>query len=343
MKILHGPNNITGAPKKLADLERKKGLFSDSFNTTVLDIDGPSHFNSNDDLFSKVIFRIKYFFLAITYYNVLNFHAGASFLPFNLDLPILRLLRKKIIFHYYGSEVRIIKDLQAVNPFFDYLKEDGKNNSNQDFKKLTKLKWQSIWADYAVAPRDSFYFISQIYKEEKILELWSANILDESFISLMKKELIPQKKVPTIIHCPTNRLTKGSSFVEQAIKNLKNKGYKFTYKSIETMDKQDLQQFIRDEADIVIDQFLIGTFGNLAIESLALGKICVGYLNEELCLQFSQNCPIVNASIDSLESKMEELLKDFNLREVIAKKGPIFINKKIDEDSIIKELIKLYN
>ena len=343
MKVLHGPNNITGTPKKLADLERSKGLISDSVNTTIIEIDGPAHFNASNNLFSKILFRIKYFYLAITYYEVLNFHAGASLFPLNIDLPILKMFGKKIIIHYYGSEVRMIKKLKEDNPFFDLLKHDGKNSPKQDFIKKSKIFWHSIWANYAVAPRDSFYFISQIYPEKKVIEMWSANILDQDFIALTKEKSIPQKSIPTIIHCPTNRVTKGSSYVEDTIKKLKEKGCKFKYKSIEGMNKSDLQKFIMYKVDIVLDQFLIGTYGNLAIESLALGKVTVGYLNQELCLQFSENCPIVNATLDTLEEKLERLINQRDLRQSIANKGPEYIHEKLEEESIINKLTSLYN
>lgn len=343
MNILHAPNNITGTPRKLAELERKEGFKSDSINTTITEIDGPSHFNSANDLFSKILFRFKYLYLAITYYDVVNFHAGASLLPFNLDLPILRLFNKKIIFHYYGSEVRIIKEFKKVNPYFNLLEIDGKNNSLIDKKKKRKIKWQSTWAHYGIAPRDSYYFISKIYDQNKIVELWSANILSRELKELSAKKIISQNKVPMIIHCPTNRLTKGTAYVDKALESLKRKGFKFIYKSIENMEKTDLQEFIREKADIVIDQFLIGTFGNLAIETLALGKISVGYLNEDLCLQFSKDCPIVNATVDTLEVELGKLIEDINLRNSISIKGPDFIQVKLNEKIIIDKLTSLYN
>ena len=93
----------------------------------------------------------------------------------------------------------------------------------------------------------------------------------------------------------------------------------------------------------MIDQFLIGTFGNLAIETLALGKISVGYLNEDLCLQFSKDCPIVNATVDTLEVELGKLIEDINLRNSISIKGPDFIQVKLNEKIIIDKLTSLYN
>ena len=60
LKILHGPNNITNTPRKIADLERRKGHLSDSINTKIVMPDGPSHFNSKDNLVSKILFRFNF-------------------------------------------------------------------------------------------------------------------------------------------------------------------------------------------------------------------------------------------------------------------------------------------
>ena len=52
-----------------------------------------------------------------------------------------------------------------------------------------------------------------------------------------------------IIHCPTNRLTKGTAYVDKALESLKRKGFKFIYKSIENMEKTDLQEFKYNSRD----------------------------------------------------------------------------------------------
>lgn len=64
------------------------------------------------------------------------------------------------------------------------------------------------------------------------------------------------------------------------------------------------------EADIVIDQFAIGTYGTFACEGMAAGKPVVAYLDKESIATCGVTPPIVNATPETLGSVMEGLLAD---------------------------------
>ena len=58
------------------------------------------------------------------------------------------------------------------------------------------------------------------------------------------------------------------------------------------------------EADIVIDQMIIGWYGLLTVEALAAGNMVVAYIEESLKEQLFPDCPIKIADLNSLESKI---------------------------------------
>ena len=66
---------------------------------------------------------------------------------------------------------------------------------------------------------------------------------------------------------------------------------------LEDRPHADVQRILRDEADIVLDQFLLGGFGSLAVEGMYYGKPVVGYLIESVRAEHYPDCPIVNATI----------------------------------------------
>lgn len=343
MKILHGPNNITNAPRKIADLERRKGHLSDSINTKIVMPDGPSHFNSKDYLISKVLFRLKYFYLAIFYYDVLNFHAGASLLPGNLDLPVYKLLGKRVIMHYYGSEVRLMKELKKINPYASLFEEDKKNHPNLDKKKVQRMKYHNRYVDFAIAPREFSFFVNKIYPKEKVIEsIWCGNVLENQDNLLKKGYNYKQNKVPLIIHCPTNKVTKGTKYVLRALKNLQIKGIKFKYKLVENLNQEELLDFMANEVDIVLDQFLVGSYANICFEAMSLGKLVFCYVNEELHVHSTNEHPLVNSNLDDLESKLERYILDFDLRRKQASLGMAFVKKRLDKEKTINNLNKLY-
>jgi hypothetical protein len=343
MKILHGPNNITSAPRKIADQERLNGYISDSVNTTIIYPDGPSHYNSKNNVVSKILFRIKYFFLAIFYYDILNFHAGSSFLPKNIDLPIYKLFRKKIIMHYYGSEVRLMKELETINNYSNLFSMDGKNNPHFDEKKIKRLEFHKKFINFAIAPREYSYYVRKVIPKEKVIEdIWCSNILEKQEKLISIGNVYTQKKIPTIMHCPTNKITKGTRYVETAIKRLQAKGVEFEFILAEDLMHEDLLNIMSNDVDIVLDQFLVGSYANLCFEALALGKLVFCYINTELHKYSCDDYPIVNVTIDDLEVELEKYILDLDLRENKAKLGMEFINKRLDKVQTINKLNKLY-
>jgi hypothetical protein len=67
-------------------------------------------------------------------------------------------------------------------------------------------------------------------------------------------------------------------------------------------------------ADIIVDQILIGTYGVFAIESMAMGKPVITYISDEMKEKLPSELPIVSGSVQSVESVLEELIKDGVLR-----------------------------
>ena len=64
---------------------------------------------------------------------------------------------------------------------------------------------------------------------------------------------------------------KGTTYIEEAIKSLVSK-YDFQYIRITGFNHDELVEKLC-QADIVIDQMLIGSYGILAIEAMHLGNL----------------------------------------------------------------------
>jgi len=126
MRVFHGPVNIAGIGRILADWQREKGAISD-FITYYSDspITDSSHFSlhlNRHGLFAAQIIAIFFFLRCLFKYDLFNFYSGKSFLPFNLDFPILRLFRKKIVMTYCGSDIRLLEIEKKRNPYWELVK-----------------------------------------------------------------------------------------------------------------------------------------------------------------------------------------------------------------------------
>lgn len=73
----------------------------------------------------------------------------------------------------------------------------------------------------------------------------------------------------------SNKAKKGTEYIIKAVNELKNEGYKVNLILIENMPHKKVIEYYKN-SDIVIDQLLIGWYGMVSIEGMALGKpVCI--------------------------------------------------------------------
>ena len=105
-----------------------------------------------------------------------------------------------------------------------------------------------------------------------------------------------------IVHAPNHRNLKGTEFMISEIEKLKSKGFSIDFNVLEGIDNKRVINEVKN-ADIVIDQLIIGWYAVFSIEGMACSKCTMCYLEEEL-LDFyiykkllSSPPPIVNINL----------------------------------------------
>ncbi|WP_417326351.1 hypothetical protein [Halarcobacter sp.] len=341
-KVYHGPINIGGIGGYISKYLRSKEYISEFIvwqdNTMRYNHDYNLHIEKYGKYKQKLIIFLN-FLLAISKYDVFHFYGGITLLPYGIDLPFLKLFRKKIIMTYCGSEARLVGYVESKrNPFSHLLKIDS-NNPKYDDKKIKMIKWHSLWCDKILAPRNIYASALFAANEKKVLKYpWIHNL---GFNTENLAREIKTNKVPTIVHAPSNRGIKGTEYIEKAIEKLKEKGLNFQYKRVEKIPNHIAQEIYK-EADIIVDQLLIGGFGTLAVEGMGYGKPVVCYILDDVKKEHYPDCPIYNANIDTIEKRLEALIQDENLRLELGQKGVKFVKKYFDNKTILKEMEKIY-
>jgi glycosyltransferase involved in cell wall biosynthesis len=95
------------------------------------------------------------------------------------------------------------------------------------------------------------------------------------------------------------------------------------------------------QADIVVDQLLIGWYGMLAQECMALGKpVCV-YIREDL-EQYMPFCPFLKTTTKNLVDNLRLLIEDSSLRMEMAKKGRDYVEKVHEANMVARMVTKYY-
>ena len=239
---------------------------------------------------------------------------------------------------YCGSDVRLI-GIEMRRNRFGHLLKIGADHPRFDGAKRRKMQWQRLWVHRAIAPRNLYASVRSCYPSDKIVDdLWLHNTIDLSRVTPTYRVA----HVPLVVHVPSARGIKGSEYVEAAIQELQNSGAKFHFRLIEEAGHGEVLRILQEEADIVIDQMLLGGFGTLAVEAMASGKPVVGYLIDSVKNEHFPDCPIFNADIDNLAEKLRYLIDHPEEQIRLGREGRRFVEQYCDREQVNRRLMALY-
>ena len=96
-----------------------------------------------------------------------------------------------------------------------------------------------------------------------------------------------------------------------------------------------------EKTDLVIDQMLVGFYGLLSIESMAMGKPVVCYLRPDILERSPADMPVINADPDTLYSVLKEILLSPEKLVDIGKRSREYIENHHDAKIIAKQYYEL--
>lgn len=273
----------------------------------------------------------EFFIDAVKEYDVFHFHFGETFLPDKSELQYLKKLGKKIVVQHRGSDVRLLDIARSLGNPYVRVKKRTADQIVSDLQRLSSHSDHAIVADHELLP-----YVQKYYKQVHIIR--QAVELDK-LVPLYPS--ITNEK-PLIIHAPSHRRIKGTEFVLKAVKQLSEKGYCFQFQLIEdTPNDEAVKQY--QQAQIVIDQLLIGSFGVFSLEAMAFGKPVICYIREGLRHKYPPNLPIINANPNNIYDKLKKLLRRPERWHQIGAEGRKYVEEHHDSLLIAKQLADLYN
>lgn len=341
MRILHAPSSVGGQAWGLSRAERRLGHLSDNVVFRSNKFGYKSDINlhlENKNFFTRQIKVLIFFLKSLFRYQVFHFYYANSLLPGNLDLPILKLFRKKIFFTFQGSDIRSKEAKLYKNNRVYVFKNRYSCDVISDKKKSKKINFINKYANKTF-----------VLNPDLLLDSPSSKMLPYSSVDLNK--LIPSGneknfslgKEFIIVHAPTNRKFKGTKYIIKAVNKLKKDGYKVRLNILEGLSHEKAIAAFR-EADIAIDQLLIGWYGGFSIEMMALGKPVICYLDQRLYnfAPYYKKIPIINANKKTLFSVLRKILDHPEKIEKIGRESRRFVEEIHNSQNIAKEMIKIY-
>ncbi len=291
---------------------------------------------------------LLFFTKALAKYDVFHFNWGSSFAS-NLsylrflelaDLPILRAFEKKIVVTFLGCDIRQRYFCNANFPISACAEPDcytGECDRETDAFKKKRVERFSRYAHkmFAVSP-DLLHFLPQ---GSELLPCYSVDL----------SEWQPVRKAQDgkfrILHAPTRRAVKGTKYILEALEKLKNKHKIVELVLVENIPHDRVRE-LYSQADLAIDQLLLGWYGVFSVEIMALGRPVVCYIREEdlkyVPAEMRQDMPIINANPSNLFDTLEQVLEERHKLEAIGERSRAYVEKWHDPMKTAQRMKKVY-
>lgn len=279
------------------------------------------------------IFSFFAFFIAMFRYDVFIFGSHSTFFFF-IDYLILKLLGKKIICVYLGSDTRPV--------FLNGYAFTG-NGNIRALRLITKcqklvINISELFSDISINHPPS----AQFHKKKIIKGLY---IGIPTNIPSPKRRRRKNKKIK-IIHCPSKAIPKGSHLFSEIIQRLKLK-YDIEYIKVSGIPHQEVINLI-STADIALDEVYSDTPLAVFASECASQKVPVvvgSYYENEIKNDYDVQKLPPSAFVHpaEIEKTIEELIIHQEKRKKLGEEAFNFVQNNWSASNVAKRYIKLIN
>ncbi len=153
-------------------------------------------------------------------------------------------------------------------------------------------------------------------------------------------------EAPVVVHAPSHRRVKGTRLILEAVERLRAENVPLEFVLIENMTHAEARRQY-ERAHLLVDQVLLGWYGAVAVECMALGKPVICYIRDEdlhfLPEGMRADLPILSAGPDTLYGTLKTYLTDRrgNLAD-LGRRGRAYVETWHDPLKIAARLKKDY-
>ena len=131
-----------------------------------------------------------------------------------------------------------------------------------------------------------------------------------------------RKPRPVVAHAPSSSALKGSAWIDPVLDQLDSEGL-ISYRRVADLPPVAVTDLIR-EADVLVDQVVLGGVGVLAVQAMAAGRLVVAHLPESVRRRFPEPVPVVEATPETLQHVILSIIEDRAHFARVAEKGIAF-------------------
>lgn len=136
-----------------------------------------------------------------------------------------------------------------------------------------------------------------------------------------------ERKVPIVVHAPTSANFKGSLQIDPMMQRLHDRGV-IEYRRIRGVPAAEMPSLLGD-ADIVLEQFRLGSYGVTACEAMAAGRVVVGHVADHVRDRVREasgtDLPIIEGTINDIEDVVLSIIAEPDRARATAADGVTFV------------------
>ena len=238
--------------------------------------------------------------------------------------PLMRRLGKKIIVYYLGSDARHVSAISQEYGIDTSTWGPGFNRDPID-PKVQRIRWGELYADlvYSV-PDQSGLQIRPYYHAHVPVQ---ADLVTN----------IRGRVVPKVVHAPSRLDLKGTSFVVQAVEQLRSEGLKFDFQLLSGIKRRQVLEAVAD-SDIVVDELILHGPGVLSAEAMFAGCAVATRIIDPPHPFFSP--PVSPVTPATITASLRRLIEDVPYRTDLAARGAVWARAAFDPKQIAARVLR---
>jgi len=287
----------------------------------------------------KLTFALRFLTLlrAMRGADLIHWYMGETVLPNGFDLRLVKMLGKPGIVEFWGSDIRIPEIEAASNPYYarlgpdyEYREVESYVRSRQTQERFAKAGFQCLLPSEVMLPFVQRDLFPRVFNT-------TSRVMLSDYVSTPPD---PSQKRPVIVHSPSAPVCKGTAYILDAIGKLRVRS-DFEFRLIHNVTRRDALEAVR-EADIFVDQLILGHYGLASVEAMALGKPVICYISPSMQSIYPPDLPVVIASQENLFDVLHELITDGRRRHELGRRGRAYVEKYHDATKIAHDLVDIY-
>jgi hypothetical protein len=325
------PQRVTLGPMDVAGIVTRLARELEALGADVQVVLSYAPFGFPTDRVAGRVARVAHGLGAATRRDVLHFHFGVSWLPWNVDAIWARLWRRTLIVSYFGDDCRIDAIAKAQFPARGRV-----TDAERDGAVMRGLRQLGRTCDAATAPDlELATYLRPFFRRVYLLPLPVPDVGEAALAGGGAGA-----DHPVVLHVASDPVLKGTATIRAAVESVARRAPL----ELRVLERVPHGRVVGElaEADIVVDQLNSATTGMLALEAMQFGLPVLCEVDRRASAPFQLDSPIVAVTPDTLAPELESLVRDPPRRRELGERGREFVSRVHAAPRVAEALLRIY-